>query len=63
MGGWALACLDAMAARDMDSRYLVFFSSPTNWLNCECVLLEKYTCNKGGGDVTLTEKDHCPLTR
>jgi len=47
VGGGTLACLDAMAARDMDSRYLVFFSSPTNWLNCECVLLQKYTYNKG----------------
>ena len=40
-----LACLEAVAARDTESRYRVLLSSPTNWLSCECVLLQKYTCS------------------
>ena len=43
-----LACLEAIAARDTKSLYRVLLSSPTNWLSCECVLLQKYTCKDKG---------------
>jgi len=39
---------DATAAMDSESAKRVRRSSPTNWLSCECVRLEKMTWRRGG---------------